>query len=92
MSDSEIPGYKVLKKIAKGGMARVFVAIQEAVGRTIALKILPKKLSRDNSFTKLFLQEANCGVLNHPNILQFMMLAKPIVIFILQWNIYRAVI
>ena len=69
MSDSVIPGYKVLKKIGKGGMARVFVAIQETVGRTIALKILPKKLSKDKTFSRLFLQEANCGVLNHPNII-----------------------
>lgn len=69
MSDSTIPGYNVLKKIAKGGMASVFIAIQLSVGRTIALKILPKKLCEDPSFTKLFLQEANCGVLNHPNII-----------------------
>ena len=69
MFDTGIPGYLILKKIAKGGMARVFLAIQEAVGRTIALKILPKKLCKDSSLTKLFLQEANCGVLNHPNII-----------------------
>jgi len=69
MSDSEIPGYLILKKLAKGGMARVFVAIQVAVGRTIALKILPKSTCEDNSFSRLFLQEANCGVLSHPNII-----------------------
>jgi len=69
MSDTGIPGYIILKKIAKGGMARVFLAIQETVGRTIALKILPKKLCKDTSLTRLFLQEANCGVLNHPNII-----------------------
>jgi len=69
MSDSEIPGYIILKKIAKGGMARVFVAIQATVGRTIALKILSKKYCEGNSFSSLFLREANCGVLNHPNII-----------------------
>ncbi|MCW8933617.1 MAG: serine/threonine protein kinase [Gammaproteobacteria bacterium] len=69
MSDSTIPGYKVLKKVAKGGMASVFIAIQMSVGRTIALKILSKKLCEDSSFSRLFLQEANCGVLNHPNII-----------------------
>lgn len=50
-------------------MASVFIAIQEAVGRTVALKILSKKLCKDPSFSTLFLQEANCGVLNHPNII-----------------------
>jgi len=69
LSDSEIPGYVILKKIAKGGMARVFVAIQATVGRTIALKILSKKYCEGNSFSSLFLREANCGVLNHPNII-----------------------
>ena len=69
MSDTGIPGYKIIKKIAKGGMARVFIAIQETVGRTIAIKILPKDLCKDNSFSSLFLREANCGVLNHPNII-----------------------
>jgi len=69
MPESEIPGYLILKKITKGGMARVFVAIQVAVGRTIALKILPKKYCENNSFSRLFLREANCGVLNHPNII-----------------------
>jgi len=69
MPDSTIPGYKILKNIAKGGMARVFLAIQETVGRTIAIKILPKSVCKDKNFSKLFLQEANCGVLNHPNII-----------------------
>lgn len=69
MSESGIPGYKILKKIGKGGMARVFMAIQLAVGRTIAIKVLPKKMCKDNSFSRLFLREANCGVLNHPNII-----------------------
>ena len=69
MPDTSIPGYLILKKIAKGGMASVFLAIQEAVGRSIALKILPKKLCKDKNLTNLFLQEANCGVLNHPNII-----------------------
>ena len=69
MSDSEIPGYRLIKKTGRGGMASVYLAIQETVGRTVALKILPKKVCEDNSFSKLFLQEANCGVLNHPNII-----------------------
>jgi len=50
-------------------MGRFFFAIQEAVGLSIALKILTKKLCKDKSLTNLFLQEANCGVLNHPNII-----------------------
>ncbi len=69
MSDSGIPGYRIIKKIGRGGMATVFIAIQESVGRTVALKILPKKLCKDHSFSTLFLQEANCGVLNHPHII-----------------------
>ncbi len=69
MSESVIPGYRVLKKVGIGGMAHVYIAIQTAVGRTVALKILPRTLCNDSDVSRLFLREANCGVLNHPNII-----------------------
>ncbi len=69
MSNSGIPGYKILKLIGKGGTSKVFLAIQISVGRTIAVKVLSKELSQDLDFSQQFLKEANCGVLNHPNII-----------------------
>jgi len=69
MSNRGIPGYKILKLIGKGGTSKVFLAIQISVGRTIAIKVLAKELSQDADFSRQFLKEANCGVLNHPNII-----------------------
>ncbi len=69
MANSGIPGYKILKTIGKGGTSKVFLAIQMSVGRTIAIKVLTRELSQDPSFRRQFLKEANCGVLNHPNII-----------------------
>jgi len=69
MSNSGIPGYKILKSIGKGGTSQVFLAIQMSVGRTIAIKVLSSECSQDTNFSYQFLKEANCGVLNHPNII-----------------------
>jgi len=69
MSNSGIPGYKILKSIGKGGTSQVFLAIQMSVGRTIAIKVLSSECSQDSNFSYQFLKEANCGVLNHPNII-----------------------
>jgi len=69
MSNSGIPGYKILKSIGKGGTAQVFLAIQISVGRTVAIKVLSSECSQDTNFSYQFLKEANCGVLNHPNII-----------------------
>jgi serine/threonine protein kinase len=35
-----LPGYKIIDVLGKGGMAVVYLAIQESVGRQVALKIL----------------------------------------------------
>ena len=69
MTKSGIPGYKILKSIGKGGTSKVFLAIQMSVGRTIAIKVLSDDFSKDIKFSNQFLKEANCGVLNHPNII-----------------------
>ncbi|MFT7560547.1 MAG: serine/threonine-protein kinase PpkA [Flavobacteriales bacterium] len=64
-----IPGYKVLKKIGKGGMATVYLAIQERFDRKIALKIMSTHLGEDNLWAKRFIKEAQViAQLSHPNI------------------------
>jgi serine/threonine protein kinase len=34
----QIPGYTIVREIGKGGMATVYLAIQESFGRQVALK------------------------------------------------------
>lgn len=65
----EIPGYNILKELGHGGMAHVYLAVQESFGRQVALKILSPHLADDEQFSKRFLREARIvSQLNHPNI------------------------
>lgn len=65
----QIPGYKILRELGHGGMAHVYLAIQESFGREVALKILSPHLTDDEQFSKRFLREARIvSQLSHPNI------------------------
>jgi serine/threonine protein kinase len=66
-----IPGYKIVKVIGEGGMGIVYLAIQSALDRKVALKVtLPSLAEMDESFTKRFVREAKAtAALNHPNII-----------------------
>lgn len=66
---SPIPGYLVLEELGRGGMAVVFKARQISLDRTVALKIMAKRLASDPDFVKRFEREAKAlAALNHPNI------------------------
>lgn len=52
-----IPGYELLDNLGQGGMANVYLAIQQCFGRKVALKILPSS-SDDEQFRERFLREA----------------------------------
>lgn len=66
----QIPGYKILRELGHGGMAHVYLAIQESFGREVALKVLSPHLADDEQFSKRFLREARIvSQLNHPNII-----------------------
>src|SRR5690606_30466750 len=65
----QIPGYRIIRKIAQGGMSTVYLAIQISVGRVVALKVMSPTLNGDPSFSERFQREANIvGQLSHPNI------------------------
>lgn len=65
----EIPGYQIIRELGKGGMATVYLAIQESFGREVALKIMSSSLSADPDFHERFLREAQIvSRLVHPNI------------------------
>jgi serine/threonine-protein kinase len=59
----------LLKELARGGMAIVFIAYQKTLKRQIAVKILPKRLITAKA-ARLFQQEAEVvAILSHPNII-----------------------
>ncbi|MFN2588536.1 MAG: Stk1 family PASTA domain-containing Ser/Thr kinase [Actinomycetota bacterium] len=61
--------YAVLEPVGSGGMAEVYRARDELLGRDVALKVLSDRLSRDKSFVERFRREAQSAAnLNHPNV------------------------
>ncbi|UCF95182.1 MAG: serine/threonine protein kinase [Desulfobacterales bacterium] len=59
----------ILKELARGGMAIVFIAFQTTLKRQIAVKILPKSILTSKT-AELFQQEAEAAaILSHPNII-----------------------
>ena len=62
--------YEIVGLIGRGGMGEVFRAKDERLGRTVAIKVLPRSLAGDKDRLRRFEQEARAaGQLNHPNIL-----------------------
>jgi TonB family protein len=65
----EIPGYTVLRLLGHGGMATVYLALQQSLKREVALKILSPALAQDAIATERFLREARVSAkLHHPHI------------------------
>lgn len=64
----KIGHYLIQRELGRGGMGVVFEAIDENLGRTIALKVLSETAASEND-RRRFLREAKAAsALNHPNI------------------------
>jgi serine/threonine protein kinase len=64
-----IPGYRIKKKLGQGGMANVYLGVQENLSRMVAIKVLSTGLFQNRRLSKRFLSEARMlSRLNHPNI------------------------
>ena len=70
MTGRELGPYRVLEKLAQGGMGEVYRARDERLGRDVAVKLLPQEFLADPDRLRRFEQEARAAAaLNHPNIL-----------------------
>lgn len=64
----EIPGYRLHKRLGKGGMAEVYLATQLSLDREVAVKVLLR--TEDAAFTERFIQEGYIvASLRHPAII-----------------------
>jgi serine/threonine protein kinase len=61
--------FRVLREVGHGGMGVFYEAVQESLGRHVALKVLPPALLRKGKFLERFKREARAaGRLHHTNI------------------------
>ena len=61
--------YRVTEKIGSGGMADVYKAVDEVLGRTVAVKVLHPRYAADPTFVARFRQEAQAAAnLSNPHI------------------------
>ena len=61
--------YRLVEKIAAGGMGDIYRAEDTKLGRTVALKLLPESVNQEPNAKKRFIKEAqSASALNHPNI------------------------
>ncbi len=61
--------YRAIETIGSGGMADVYKAVDEVLGRTVAVKVLHPRYASDPGFVQRFRHEAaSAANLSHPNI------------------------
>jgi serine/threonine protein kinase/tetratricopeptide (TPR) repeat protein len=70
MAPERIGPYRVVDKLGRGGMGIVFSALDDRLGRSVAIKIIRRR-GGDDSAVKRFWREARAAAaVNHPNICQ----------------------
>ncbi len=74
MSDETLGRYSLIRKIATGGMAEIWLASSdgpEGFRKKLVVKRILPNLAEDEEFVRMFLDEARIAArLNHPNIAQ----------------------
>jgi serine/threonine-protein kinase len=63
--------YLIESRIANGGMATVYLALDRRLDRQVALKVMHEHLTADDEFVSRFVREARSAArLSHPNVVQ----------------------
>src|SRR3954468_23600680 len=61
--------YRIKHRIGSGGMADVYCAVDEQLGRDVAVKLLHRRFAEDREFVERFRREASsAAALQHPNV------------------------
>jgi serine/threonine protein kinase len=68
LSGTRVAGYVIEDAIGRGGMGVVYAALQPALLRRVALKLLSPELVRDREFLERFRREAIAqAAMDHPH-------------------------
>jgi len=68
-----IDHYRMVRRIALGGMAEIFEAVDEKSGRTVALKKILPHIATDPDFLDRFFHEIRIQIsLKHPNVVELL--------------------
>jgi serine/threonine-protein kinase len=71
LSGRRLGDYQLVRRLARGGMADVYLAEQRSLRRQVAFKVLRKSLAGDEMYVKRFHHEAQAvAALVHANIVQ----------------------
>jgi serine/threonine-protein kinase len=63
--------YRIERELGRGGMATVYLAHDESLGRAVAVKVLGQHVAGDPALRERFVREArHAAMLAHPNIVQ----------------------
>ncbi len=66
----DIPGYKILSELGRGGIATVYLAVQESLDRQVALKVMSPLLAMEPDYAERFIREGRTvAQLSHSNII-----------------------
>ena len=69
MIGNSLTHYRITAKLGEGGMGEVYCASDTKLGREVAIKVLPARISRDAASLARFEREAKAlAALNHPHI------------------------
>jgi tRNA A-37 threonylcarbamoyl transferase component Bud32 len=64
-----IAGFRIERRIGRGGMGDVYLAVQTSLDRRVAVKVLTARFASDAEFVRRFQAEARAAAaLNHPNV------------------------
>src|SRR5450755_5091722 len=71
--EGQIDHYGIVKRIALGGMAEIFLAVDEKTGRQVALKKILPHIANDPDFLDRFFHEIRIQIsLRHPNVVELL--------------------
>ena len=70
-SQRRLGPYRLVRKVNEGGMGSIYEAIEDGLGRRVALKVISKRLAADARYLERFRREARAAAkLSHPNVVQ----------------------